>query len=220
MPRINRCKEWGDLDLPCPYSLLDEVEKRKRKKPEVEEPPVFDELEARKSVPVETGAKKEREVAMDRTAVADREHSEDLFIGERNKRQLGQGQIVTMEQWEALLLEIARRSASQQIDMPDMVPVPQEIREEAIRFGARGIELSLWIATVAAVLAVAAAGGGKMALQVPATLKLITDARGRSVRPGGTLFNSAAELEFALGQLDRDLLGASGAGEFFPGILG
>lgn len=209
MPRANRCEEWEALGLPCPYALLDAVRERKKERD-------------KEVVPTPHGKKraaKQEEVPIDISSSVPAEKKSDpfFFFGERNKK-IPRGQIVSMEEWEALLLEIARRSSAKQINMPEEVPVPQEIVQEAIRQGARGRALSLWVAAVAAVLAVAAAGGGNMALQIPQTLRAIASAQG-SVRTGGTLFNSAAQLEFALSEIDRELIGG-GAGDFFPGILG
>lgn len=202
MPKRNRCEEWHDLGLPCPYTLLEAVEKKKKK--------------VREPVPDTEGSdelvKKEEAKVGERSRVERNQNDQTMFIGERN-RPKGQGQVVSMEEWEALLLEIARRSAQTRIDMPVGVPVPQEIREEAIRQGARGRTLSLWIATVAAVLAVALAGGPGMASQLPQALQAIN--RARSVRPGGQLFNARAELDLALGELDRRLFDGGGS-ESYP----
>ena len=176
--------------------------------------------------PAEKSAKKQEEGA--REAVGDRvkkeagERSEEIRIavGERNRKGGGSPPMsgVTMQDWEALLLEIARRSAGQTIKMPNShVPVPAEIVEEAVRQGARGPEIGLWVAAVAAVLAAALAGGGKAALAVPGVLRAVTDLP-RSVRPGGTMFNSAAALEFAIQSIGGR--SETGDGEFFPGILG
>lgn len=204
MPPDRRCEPWRALGLPCPYVLLDAVKEKKRERvrefqPEKRE--VAEEAEA--EIGEGVGVKRERQLP-------------PVFAFERNKAQGVAA--VTMEDWEAVLLEIARQSARTQIDMPQGVPVPQEIVEEAVRQGARNPALGLWVAAVAAVLAALVAGGPKAALAVPGALRAVTDLP-RSVRPGGSRFNAAAALEFALQSVGgRSVTGPDG--EFFPGILG
>jgi len=200
-----RCEPWRALGLPCPYVLLEASKERKKTKERkaVKPEPEADELQAEHQL-------ENAEKASDRKKV-------DVVFA-FDKLDSKKGRAVTMQDWEALLLEIARQSARQTIEMPKThVPIPQEIREEAIRQGARGRALSLWIATVAAVLAAGAAGGFRAALAVPGVLRAAASLPG-SVRPGGTRFNAAAALEFALQSVGKS--GGTEDGEFFPGILG
>lgn len=205
------CEPWRALGLPCPYVLLEAVKKRRKEK-------------VREPAPKEKGVREEEEKAAagDRVSrSAEKERSFDAIpLGDRLKRQT----TVTMQDWEALLLEIARQSASRTIQMPQThVPVPNEIVEEAVRQGARGPALGLWVAAVAAVLAALLAGGNKAALAVPGALRAVTDLP-RSVRPGGSRFNAAAALEFALQSVggrtegDLDLGGPTDFTPWDPGV--
>lgn len=208
MASAKQCEPWARLGLPCPYVLLDALKERKRTK---EREPARREADAK---PLE-----------DKVAVGDRlerraEKTQDLdliAVGDKLNRQ----DVTTMQDWEALLLEIARKSAARTIQMPRTgVPIPHEIVEEAVRQGARGPALGLWVAAVAAVLAAGAAGGFKAALAVPGALRGVAALPG-SVRPGGTRFNAAAALEAALQSIGGRSEGLGQEdGEFFPGILG
>lgn len=203
MPLDNRCEPWRLLGLPCPFSLLDAVDKRrKREKVPVEVPD--DELVKEERAFAEEGSKRRREIP-------------PIVVFDRLQRE-GEMTTVSMQDWEAVLLEIARRSASQTIDMPVGVPVPQEIVDEAVRQGARGPSLGLWVAAVAAVLAAIAAGGVKAGLAVPGALRGVASLPG-TVRPGGMHFNAAQALEFALQSVGKSD-GTGQDGEYFPGILG
>jgi len=123
-----------------------------------------------------------------------------------------------MEDWEALLLEIARRAAQQQIGREVEIPVPAEIISEAISQGARGGELSLWIAVVAAVLAVGIAGGGQAVSALPGVVGGAMSSA-RAMGRGGFHKNAAAELELLLEGSPLKRVSGQG-GDFFPGILG
>lgn len=182
------------MGIPCPTRILEENKKRKsRERIPVEVPD--DELRK------EAVAEGESE-AMDRTrakrnlpiiVVGDKARPGEKFRG------------VSMEEWEALLLEIARRSAANEVGMPPShVPIPVGIAQTAWSMGYRGKLLALAIAAVAAATAVALMGVTANGLAVGIGNAMTS---GRTQGRGGFHNNAAAALELMLegGGILRDL---------------
>lgn len=203
MARAHSCLPWERMGIPCPSTLIEAVESRKRKQdPELEEPVI-----------VGDKLKKEERKKIDIV----------VAIPARRARIDVEFRGVSQEEWEALLLEIARRTAQQTIDMPEHVPVPARYAEAARARGADPKMVGLWVAAVAAALAAALAFGPKGPLALPEMVRGIMSSA-RTQGRGGFQNNAAAELEILLeGGIMRRLgdgVARTGAGEFFPGTEG
>ena len=126
----------------------------------------------------------------------------------------------------ALLLELYRRSVVDAVGRPgSKVSIPVELVREAVRFGAQGRELSLWVAAAAATLAVGLRFGSAAAAAVPSLLGGRgggSPGQGSRGAGGGGLFFEAPTFRGIKRRVDSflDTAGGLGSGEFFPGILG
>ncbi len=164
--------------------------------------------------------KEEKAAAGEPVSVEKQRSLDFIAIGERNRTSKDRSVNVTMEEWEALLLEIARRAAETRIGPQRGVPVPIPI--EVLRVAKAnydGKELALAIAAAAAVVALGLAVGPGGPAALPKALGSV--ARGGVFKGGfgGMLFQTSELFDAQTGPLRKITQGA-GAGEFFPGILG
>ena len=119
----------------------------------------------------------------------------------------------------AVLMELGRQALVDEAigRLPDTVRVPAEMVREAHRQGARGKTLALWVAAASATLAVGLRFGPGAAGAIP---RLI----GPSSSGGGGIgfrFQAPVFTKDTIKKRVRGFIsGASGGGDFFPGILG
>lgn len=182
MPRDkHRCVEWTRLGLPCPAELITESQ-RKREKVKEHEP--ADELEKE--------ASEQRRI--------------NVAVGEKNKRQNqaepdAEFRGVSQADWEALLLKVAQEAAAKRIGPQVPVPVPAGVVRVIASKGITGRTLGMWVATVAAFLAVGLAFGPKGLQGLPGFLAGRAGGGGpggRSQGRGGFHNNAASELQLLL----------------------
>ena len=98
------CDAWERLGIPCPTHILEENKKRRKERAPFPAEPPDQQLEEEAEAEVGERNKVKKEVDIP-----------PFFVGDKLKKE---GQVVSMEEWEALLLEIARRAASKEIGNP------------------------------------------------------------------------------------------------------
>lgn len=206
MPRgSHRCVEWTRLGLPCPTEVL---EKARREREKVKPEPEADKLE--KVFAAEKAAEKSEEL--------DSVYAFDRRRGDVDTEFRG----VSQQEWEAILLEITRRSAETRIGPQVEVPVPASIVQHIP--GNSGYPVSLWVAAIAALLAVGLALGPAAARGLPQVLSGVRGrgSGGKSTGFGGRSFDASAILESMVGGggILRDLGHGQGGGGFFSGTEG
>lgn len=232
----NHCNEWGELGIPCPAPLLAAVEERKKRKERdpVDDSFAFDELFVFDKVKKkeEKGQQQQMQMAV----------MLELY------RSLGGDAVSSPHRPGRIRIPVPPVRVPVPVPIPVPIPIsvlqriPLEIIVEAVLDGGRGIPLGLLIAAAALSGAVLLKFGPGAVQALPKALAPAPFGPGRGGGPGmggkssgfGARFFSAGD-RFMQGKqplrprLDwnmEDLLGPgggyarTGAGEFFPGILG
>lgn len=193
---MHSCREWRAIGTRCPGGLLQSAA-------ETEGGGAFD------------GPGHDEEIISDREKAivpSDGFEIERQVLLELNRRMSRRAQTVD------------KLGAQKETSVKARPRVPVAIIEEAVRQGATGRQLSIWVAAAAAAGAVGLRFGPGAADQIPKVVRSVRNMAGVSQtfpRGGGPrVFNAARALELVLTQRRPFGSGRSGSGNFFPGILG
>ncbi len=205
----HRCEAWTALGISCPEGLV----RLGKKRDEEEEPEeIFHDRALR---PVIIGKRSETQEERDAIVRAVLLESFRRAYEDAGKRAVG----IPAEE-ERVHVPVPKERG---IPAGAGIPIPGEMLTEAVRQGARGKELSLWIAAAATSSAFALAFGCGVARGIPGLIKMV---QGSGIRTGsagvGFYLNDAARIKALTQGGVRRLIDSEriGAGGFFPGTEG